>query len=424
VVDPAGILYSGSALPFDESPPLSKSVDAGATWLSLTLPAAPLAAKPGNAVYAVTWDQAVVYSNSTLYRSTDGGADWTTIQALSNTLIDVVIDPFQPSAIFRIDTSTVQNPGKLFHSIDQGTTWTEVDEGLGLTAGYFISAFAADPGTRGVFYAAVNVVWPPSSSPSKLYRTNDSGASWTLLPNAIPGTVTTLVVDPLSPATLYANIDTGGIGGATGIYKSVDGGNTLRQINSSYARAIVVDPVRQNHVYVAPDADGVEVSADGGLNWMPMNSGLPDQATVYSLAIDQNGEFLHAATGVAVFDYQLASPTCSVDARTLCLNDGRFAVTADFQSTPEGPSLPATAVPLTTDTGYFWFFDPANIELVTKVLNGCATNGQYWFFASGLTNVGVQINVTDTISGASKPYSNAFGTPFPPIQDTAAFPCP
>jgi len=84
----------------------------------------------------------------------------------------------------------------------------------------------------------------------------------------------------------------------------------------------------------------------------------------------------------------------------------------------------ATAVPLTTDTGYFWFFHPNNVEVVTKVLNGCSTNGHYWFFASGLTNVGVQINVTDMVTGASKPYSNSYGTPFPPIQDTAAFLCP
>jgi streptogramin lyase len=116
--------------------------------------------------------------------------------------------------------------------------------------------------------------------------------------------------------------------------------------------------------------------------------------------------------------------TCGADVRTLCLSGNRFSVTADFQSTPEGPSAPATAVRLTPDTGYFWFFDPANIEVVAKVLDGCSTNGHYWFFASGLTNVGVQINVTDTLTGASKPYSNPVGTAFPPIQDTAAFPCP
>ena len=115
---------------------------------------------------------------------------------------------------------------------------------------------------------------------------------------------------------------------------------------------------------------------------------------------------------------------CLPDSHTLCLTNGRFEVTPSFQTTPSGPSAPANAVPLTRDTGYFWFFDAANIELVTKVLNGCGVNGGFWFFASGLTNVGVDILVTDTVTGTAKNYSNAVGTAFPPIQDTAAFPCP
>jgi len=117
-------------------------------------------------------------------------------------------------------------------------------------------------------------------------------------------------------------------------------------------------------------------------------------------------------------------PQCTGDLYTLCLNGGRFTVTATFQQTPEGPSVAAPAVPLTNDTGYFWFFDPTNIELVVKVLTGCAVNGDYWVFAGGLTNVGVEMKVTDTVTGASKSYSNTFGTPFQPIQDSSAFPCP
>jgi hypothetical protein len=150
-----------------------------------------------------------------------------------------------------------------------------------------------------------------------------------------------------------------------------------------------------------------------------MNVGLT-YPYVFTLAIDGNGGALHAGTGV-VFDYKFPVSSCSADSFTLCLNNGRFSVTSDFQQTPEGASSPATAVPLTSDTGYFWFFDPANIELVTKVLNGCATNGHYWFFAGGLTNVGVQIKVKDTFTGAEQDYSNTVGNPFAPIQDTAAF---
>ena len=124
---------------------------------------------------------------------------------------------------------------------------------------------------------------------------------------------------------------------------------------------------------------------------------------------------------------EVGSTTFNFDASladTLFLGDNRFTVTATFQQTPEGPSVSATAVPLTNDTGYFWFFDPANIEVVVKVLTGCSVNGKYWVFAGGLTNVGVELKVTDTRTGAVKSYPNPVGTAFAPIQDSSAFPCP
>jgi hypothetical protein len=115
-------------------------------------------------------------------------------------------------------------------------------------------------------------------------------------------------------------------------------------------------------------------------------------------------------------------PLCVADTHTLCLNDGRFSVTAFYQQTPEGPSFDGTAVPLTDDSGYFWFFNSSNVEVTVKVLNGCGLEpGAYWFFAAGLTNVGVAILVKDEKTGVVRMYSNLIGTPFAPIQDTDAF---
>jgi hypothetical protein len=118
-----------------------------------------------------------------------------------------------------------------------------------------------------------------------------------------------------------------------------------------------------------------------------------------------------------------APPHCVADANTLCFGAGdRFSVTASFQQSPEGPSFFATAVSLTADSGYFWFFDRENVELVVKVLDACALSpGAYWFFAAGLTNVGVSIVVKDLPASQTKLYTNQIGTPFAPIQDTGAF---
>ncbi len=115
------------------------------------------------------------------------------------------------------------------------------------------------------------------------------------------------------------------------------------------------------------------------------------------------------------------APLCTPDAHTLCLASGRFSATAFYQLSPSGPSIEATAVALTDATGYFWFFDAANVELTVKVLDGCGVNGFYWVFASGLTNVGVTLTVKDLRTGEQQIYENPVGTPFVPIQDTAAF---
>ena len=99
----------------------------------------------------------------------------------------------------------------------------------------------------------------------------------------------------------------------------------------------------------------------------------------------------------------------------------RFQVTAFWQT--DSASGPATSVDLTPESGYFWFFNPANVELIAKVLNACPAPefNRYWVFAGGLTNVAVQLTVVDTQSGQTQVYVNPQQTPFQPIQDTNAF---
>lgn len=112
-------------------------------------------------------------------------------------------------------------------------------------------------------------------------------------------------------------------------------------------------------------------------------------------------------------------------ATTLCLVNDRFQVTVNWTK-PDGTTGSGTRVKLTDESGYFWFFDPNNIEMVVKVLNGCAITDAYWVFAAGLTNVQVNWLVTDTFTGATFVGTNTQGTAFGPVQQTQAFPgsCP
>ena len=55
------------------------------------------------------------------------------------------------------------------------------------------------------------------------------------------------------------------------------------------------------------------------------------------------------------------------------------------------------------------------------MLNGCAINNRYWVFAAGLTNVHVDLTVTDTQTGQIKTYINPQGRTYVTILDTNAF---
>jgi hypothetical protein len=104
----------------------------------------------------------------------------------------------------------------------------------------------------------------------------------------------------------------------------------------------------------------------------------------------------------------------------LFLRQGRFHIRANWNAPGFGQGS-AQAMPLTDESGYFTFFDPDNVELIVKVLNGCPVNQRYWVFMAGLTNVGVTIFVEDTLTGHQETYSNPAGRPFQPILDTSRF---
>jgi hypothetical protein len=130
-----------------------------------------------------------------------------------------------------------------------------------------------------------------------------------------------------------------------------------------------------------------------------------------------------AALGAGLADAAppaLAAASCAAAPAILCLRGGRFRIEAtwrDFQ----GATGAGQAVALTSDTGYFWFFGPSNVEVIVKVLDGTPLNGHFWFFAGSLSSVEYTLTVTDTATGRSKTYRNDAGE-FRSIADTAALP--
>ncbi len=121
-------------------------------------------------------------------------------------------------------------------------------------------------------------------------------------------------------------------------------------------------------------------------------------------------------------DAAAATGTCVPAAGRLCLSGSRFAVEASWQDF-SGHTGSGTAVSLTGDTGYFWFFDAANVEAVIKVLDGRPVNGHFWVYYGALSNVEYRLTVTDTVTGAVKTYLNPKGR-FASVGDVDAFASP
>ena len=103
----------------------------------------------------------------------------------------------------------------------------------------------------------------------------------------------------------------------------------------------------------------------------------------------------------------------------LALQQGRFRVSVRWTD-HQGHSGDGQAVPLTDDSGYFWFFGPDNIELMVKILDGRAVNSRFWVFYASLSDVAFDVTVTDTGTGLFKTYENPAGR-LASLADTQTF---
>lgn len=117
---------------------------------------------------------------------------------------------------------------------------------------------------------------------------------------------------------------------------------------------------------------------------------------------------------------RIATGVCADSEVSLCLNGRRFLVSAEWSVPSQGTSGHGRAVPLTADTGYFWFFTANNVELTVKVVDGRAFNNRFWVFGGALSDVQYKITVRDTVSGLVKTYTNPQGT-LASFADTNAF---
>jgi len=119
-----------------------------------------------------------------------------------------------------------------------------------------------------------------------VFKSTNGGASWTAINSGLTGLgsnyVKALGIDPVTPTTLYAGTDGGGVFG------SIDGGASWTAINSgltnNWVNALAIDALSPNNVYLGTNG-GVFKSRTGG--WSSINDAGIVDAAVHALAIDR-----------------------------------------------------------------------------------------------------------------------------------------
>lgn len=201
------------------------------------------------------------------FKSTDSGATWSLSLLLLNQADDAAVDPQNPSTVYVAADD-------LYKTTDGGSTWTTVENGFATLPGGgpdLISGVSVDPVTEGTAYAA--------SYNSGLYKTTDGGQSWTAINTGLTSLITSdtefgdVVVDPVNTQNLYVTVSfLGSSNAAQGIYKSTDGGSHwTASITNVYARQVVVDPNDNTHLY-SVIASQIYESTNSGGTWTALTS--------------------------------------------------------------------------------------------------------------------------------------------------------
>jgi hypothetical protein len=71
----------------------------------------------------------------------------------------------------------------------------------------------------------------------------------------------------------------------------------------------------------------------------------------------------------------------------------QFHLSVQLTDPRAGPPRQASAHQSMPGAGYFWFFDPENVEVTAKMVDGRPLNGHLWVFLTGMSNLGYSVTV-------------------------------
>ena len=231
-----------------------------------------------------------------IYKSTDGGDNWTNMGLHeSERIAKILVDPKDSNTVYACATGKLWSDSDdrgVYKTTDGGKTWTKILKGGNASTG--CSMLTMSSRDSKTLYAGMwdfrRKGWtfrsggdsPTSPSASALYKSVDGGATWTDLNEksaqglpAKPWGRIAVTAAPSNPDVVYALIEST----RSALFRSSDGGKTWAERDRSqmmvwrpfYFANLIVDPKDENKVY--KPGGSLIASNDGGASFSFIGGG-------------------------------------------------------------------------------------------------------------------------------------------------------
>lgn len=197
---------------------------------------------------------------SGIFKSTDGGETWTKLKGgvLDGSLGRIAVDVYRKRS--NILYALVEGPAP--QGGGRGAGGAGGAPGAGAPGVAAPGGQAPGGGAPGGGRGGQQVVDP--TNPTGLYKSEDSGATWTKVNNANPRPMyfSQIDIDPSDPDAVYL--------GGVGLHQTLDGGKTIATDIAAPTHddvhAIWINPSNSNHIIIGNDG-GLAMSYDKGREW-------------------------------------------------------------------------------------------------------------------------------------------------------------
>ncbi len=208
--------------------------------------------------------------------------------------------PSQPNVFYMAQVN-----GGVFKSIDYGRTWEPIFDDQPTAS---IGAIAVSVSNPNVVYvgSGEGLHRPDLSVGDGVYKSTDAGKTWAHLGLRDGQQIPQLAVDPKNADCVFVAVagHPYGPNEERGVYRSIDGGRTFEKVlyrdENIGASDVQIDPSNPAIVYAAlwesregpwengvfnGNGGGIFKSVDGGKTWRQLTKGLPDNIVQANLAI-------------------------------------------------------------------------------------------------------------------------------------------